>query len=60
MEEVVEQANEGDLLMVKRVLISFQIIEEEPKEDPFHTKEKAIILALDPLSNFPKKAPKRT
>jgi len=30
-EEVIDQVDEGDLLLVKRALISFQRIEEEPK-----------------------------
>ena len=37
IEDVVTQANEGELLVVKRVLFSFQGKTEELQENPFHT-----------------------
>ena len=51
IEEAVTQADEGELLPVKRVLFSFQRIAEEPKEDPFHRKEDKTIIPT-PLSPF--------
>jgi len=42
--EVVTQADEGELLLVTRVLFGFQSIVEEPKEDPFHTQEEKTII----------------
>ena len=54
---MVEQADEGELLLVKRVLIGFQRI-KEPKEDPFHTKqEKTIIPTPLPPFQLPQKGP---
>jgi len=45
IEEVVTQADKGELLLVKRVLFGFQGIIEEPKEDPFHTKKEKTIIS---------------
>ena len=49
---VVEKADEGDLLMVKRVLIGFQRFEIEPKEDFLPSYENTIIPVPFPLSIF--------
>ena len=37
--EAVEHADEGELLVVRRDLISFQTNEEEPKVDTPHSKD---------------------
>ena len=43
-EEVEEKADKGELLIVRRVLIDFQRVEEDCKEDSLHFQyEKAII-----------------
>jgi len=58
--KVVEHANEGELLLVRRDLISFQTNEEEPKDDTPHYKdEKVTILTTYPLSKFPRRTHKR-
>jgi len=51
----VEKADEGELLMVKRVLIGFQRFEIEPKEDFLPSHENTIIPVPFPPKHFPKK-----
>jgi len=38
IEEVVTQVDKGELLLMKRVLLGFQGMTKEPKENPFHTQ----------------------
>jgi len=49
--ELVEQVDEGELLLARRVLIGFQRIKEEPKENPVHVQGERTILAT-PLPPF--------
>jgi len=58
----VTQANEGELLLVKRVLFGFQSITEKPKEDPLHTQEEKAIIStpLAPSKLNQKSSPKKT
>jgi len=59
IEEVVTPPDEGELLLVKRVLFGFQRIEEEPKEDPFNIpEEKAIISTPKIPSKVPPTSPR--
>jgi len=51
IEEVVEQASDSDLLLVKRVLVDFKGSEEEPKEDFFPSKDENT-LSPTPLPPF--------
>ena len=55
----VEKADEGDLLMVKRVLIGFQRFEIEPKEDFLPSYENTIIPIPFPPKHFPSKTRKK-
>ena len=60
--EEVEEANESDLVKVKTILLAFQEVEVEPKEDFLHSYENVIIPVHVPLlNNFqpnPQKNPK--
>ena len=56
-EEVVEQADEGELPMVKRVLIDFQRFKVEPKDDFLPLDEK--LFDPYPPPKFPEQTPKR-
>jgi len=42
--EVIEHADEGELLMVRRDLIGFQTNEEEPKDDTPHSKDEKVTI----------------
>ena len=46
LEEVIEHADKGDLLTVKRVLVGLQIVEQEPHKDSFPTKEATTVVPL--------------
>ena len=49
--EVVEDADEVELLVVRRDLINFQTNEEEPKDNTAHSKDEkvTILTSLPPL-----------
>jgi len=56
--EVVTQADEGELLHVKRVLFGFQRMTKEPKENPFHTQEEKAIISIPFVpSKLPRNSP---
>ena len=44
LEEVVEQADKGQLLVVRRALIGFSRIQEEPKDDSLPTKAETTLI----------------
>jgi len=50
-EEVIKHIDEGELLMVKRVLIGLLTIEEEPKEESFPPEEETTHIST-PLPPF--------
>ena len=54
IEEVVEKADEGKLLLVRRVLISFQRIKEAPKDNSLPQKANtALIPTTSPHFKLP-------
>jgi len=61
-EEVVEHADEGEIFMVKGVVVGLQTLKQEPPEVSSPTKEGATMLAIFcyPISNFHQSSPKRT
>ena len=52
IKEEVEKADESDLVMLKIVLLVFQEVEVQPKEDFLHSYENIIIPVHLPLLNI--------
>jgi len=60
LEEIIKQAKEGDLVIAKRALISFQRVEKEPKEESLLSDEKSMILIPLPPLKIPQAYPHKT
>ena len=54
IKEVVEPADEGELLLVRRVLIGFERIKEQPKDDSLPPKVETTLIPTASLMYNPR------